>query len=110
MVSWSMTLFGSMLLTVAVSTGSTPSSHPAHIVHAPLCPDLIGQDFLGSCAVTSRNPSIHNRATSVTWSPRFDAEGMPPCLCIVLGGALDGSLATANFRESLFFLRLSEKG
>jgi hypothetical protein len=103
MVSWSMTLFGSMLLTVAVSTGSTPSSHPAHIVHAPLCPDLIGQDFLGSCAVTSRNPSIHNRATSVTWSPRFDAEGMPSCLCIVLGGALDGSLVTANFREFLFF-------
>src|SRR5215212_8269830 len=93
---------GSTTLKNAVETGPTPSSHPAHIVHAPLCPDPIGQGFLGGCAVRSRNPSIHNSATSVTWSPRFDAEGMSACRCRVLDATPDESHATADFAEALF--------
>src|SRR5215208_4070341 len=62
-----------------------------------------GQDFSGSCTVTSRNPLLQNGATKSTKSPRFDAEGVPPCRCRVLGAAPDGALATVNFAEFFFF-------
>ena len=51
----------------------------------------------GSCTVTSRNPLIHNGATTATKSERFDAEGIPPCCCRVLGAMPDTSFATVNF-------------
>jgi hypothetical protein len=35
---------------------------------------LLGKHFSGSCAVTSRNPLIHNGATNGTKSKRFDHE------------------------------------
>jgi hypothetical protein len=34
------------------------------------------QDFSGSCTVTSRNPLIHNGATTATKSERFGAGGL----------------------------------
>ena len=60
------------------------------------------RDFSGSCAVTSRNPLIHNGATNRTYPPRFDAEGVPPRRFEVLVAVSDGLLATLNFREFLF--------
>ena len=48
---------------------------------------------------------IHKGATNGTWSPRFGAEGGPPCRCGVLGAAPGGPLATSNFGEWLFFPR-----
>jgi hypothetical protein len=62
----------------------------------------MGQDFSGSCTVTSRNPLILNGATKGTNSPRFDAEGVPPCRCRVLAAAPDGALVTVNFGEFFF--------
>ena len=59
----------------------------------------MGQDFLGSCAVTSRNPLIHEGATNPTRSTRFDAEGVAPGRPGLLAAALEGVLATPNFRE-----------
>jgi hypothetical protein len=63
----------------------------------------MGQDFSGSYTVTSRNPLLHDGATNATWSPRFEANGATPYRYRVVGAALDGSLATANFRELPFF-------
>jgi len=60
------------------------------------------QDFSGSSAVTSRNSLIHNGATNATWLPRFDAEGIKMRRSGALFSALDGVLATLNFREFLF--------
>jgi hypothetical protein len=68
-----------------------------------LCPGPGVQDFSGSSSVTSRNSLIHYAATNGTYSPRFEAEGVATCRYGVLLAALDGSLATANFREWLFF-------
>jgi hypothetical protein len=65
-------------------------------------PGPIGEDFSGSCAVTSRNSLIHNGATTATKSERFDAEGVPPCCCRVLTAASERLLATLNFREFIF--------
>jgi hypothetical protein len=64
-----------------------------------LAPGPIGQGFSGSCGVTSRNGLIQKAETNATWSPCFDADNVAPCRCRVLGAALDGSLATPNFRE-----------
>jgi hypothetical protein len=68
-----------------------------------LSPGPVGEDFSGSCTVTSRNPLIHNGATNSTKSKRFDAEGVPPCCSRVLSDVPNGLLATVNFREFLFF-------
>ena len=65
----------------------------------------MGEDFSGSCAVTSRNPLIHNGATNATWSGRFGSEVVPPCRSGLLTAAVDGLLATANFGELTFFPR-----
>jgi hypothetical protein len=65
----------------------------------------MSEDFSGSCDVASRNPLIHDGATNGTNSPCLDAEGVALRRYRVLTAASDGSLATANFRESLFFLR-----
>jgi hypothetical protein len=59
-------------------------------------------EFSGSSTVTSRNGLLHQGATTATYSPLLDAEGLVPCRCEVIDAALDGSLATANFGE-LFF-------
>jgi hypothetical protein len=67
--------------------------------------DLQRKNFSGSSTVTSRNTLLHKGATNGTNSPRFDAQEVPPCRCRVLGAAHDGSLATVNFREFLFFPR-----
>jgi hypothetical protein len=44
-----------------------------------LIPAPMGEDFSGSCTVTSRNPLIQIGATNGTKSERFDAKGVPPC-------------------------------
>jgi hypothetical protein len=64
-----------------------------------LCPGPMGENFSGSCIVTSRNSLIHEGATTATKSERFDAEGVPPCCCRVLTAASARLLATVNFRE-----------
>jgi hypothetical protein len=67
-----------------------------------LSPGPIGENFSGSCIVTSRNSLIHNGATTATKSERFDAKGVPPCCCRVLTAASERLLATVNFREFVF--------
>src|SRR5688572_18075430 len=62
----------------------------------------MGQEFSGNCDVASRNALLHNGATNATRSRRLESEEAPPCRTRVLGAELDGSLATANFRESFF--------
>jgi len=62
----------------------------------------MGENFSGSCIVTSRNSLIHNGATTATKSERFDAEGVPPCCCRVLTAASERVLATVNFGEFFF--------
>jgi hypothetical protein len=63
---------------------------------------LLGEHFSGSCAVTSRNPLIHNGATNGTKSKRFDhEEGVAEP--VVRGLAyVEEPFATVNFRELLF--------
>jgi hypothetical protein len=68
-----------------------------------LSPGPMGEDFSGSRTVTSRNPLIHNGATTATKSERFEAEGVSPCCCRALSAASERLLATVNFREFLFF-------
>jgi hypothetical protein len=63
----------------------------------------MGENFSGSCIVTSRNFLIHIGATVATKSERFDAEGVPPCCCRVLTAASERLLATANFAEFRFY-------
>jgi hypothetical protein len=63
----------------------------------------MGEDFSGSCTVTSRNPLIQIGATNGTKSERFDAKGVPSCCSRGLGDAPDGPFATVNFAEFLFF-------
>ena len=67
-----------------------------------LSPGPMGENFSGSCIVTSRNSLIHNGATTATKSERFDAEGVPPCCCRVLTAASERVLATVNFGEFFF--------
>src|SRR5215212_2408070 len=66
------------------------------------CPGPMGQEFSGNCDVASRNALLHNGATNATRSRRSDSEEAPPCRTLVLGAELDGSIATANFRELPF--------
>jgi hypothetical protein len=68
----------------------------------------MSENFSGSCIVTSRNPLIHNGATTATKSERFGAQWVPPCSCRVLTAASDGLLATANFGEFFFSKHLGE--
>ena len=68
-----------------------------------LSPGPMGENFSGSCIVTSRNSLIHNGATTATKSERFDAEGVPACCCRVLTAASERLLATVNFGEFLFY-------
>ena len=68
-----------------------------------LAPDLTAKEFSGSCAVARRSPLIHNGATNGTYSPLFDASGVPRCSCGVLSATPDGLLATANFGEFRFY-------
>jgi hypothetical protein len=75
-----------------------------------LSPGPRGENFSGSCIVTSRNPLIHDGATTATKSERFDAEGVPPCSCRVLTAASERLLATVNFRESDFSTHFVNKG
>jgi hypothetical protein len=63
----------------------------------------MGENFSGSCIVTSRNSLIHNGATTATKSERFDAEEVLPCCCLVLSAASERLLATVNFREFVFY-------
>jgi len=63
----------------------------------------MGENFSGSCIVTSRNPLIHNGATTATKSERFDAEEVLPCCCRVISAASERLLATVNFREHFFY-------
>ena len=65
-------------------------------------PGPMGENFSGSSIVTSRNPLIHNGATTATKSKRFDAEGVPPCCCRVLSASSERLLATVNFGEFHF--------
>jgi hypothetical protein len=53
---------------------------------------------------------ILNGATKGTNSPRFDAEGVPPCRCRVLAAAPDGALVTVNFAELFFSTQLGPRG
>jgi hypothetical protein len=62
----------------------------------------MGQDFSGSCAVTSRNPLIHNGATNGTKSGRFDPKGEQQALLSKARGCVEEPFATVNFREFLF--------
>jgi hypothetical protein len=41
-----------------------------------LVPSPMGENFSGSCIVTSRNPLIHIGATTATKSERFGAGGL----------------------------------
>jgi hypothetical protein len=41
-----------------------------------LVPGRLGENFSGSCIVTSRNPLIHIGATTATNSERFGAGGL----------------------------------
>jgi hypothetical protein len=75
-----------------------------------LSPGPRGENFSGSCIVTSRNPLIHDGATTATKSERFDAEGVPPCCGRALTAASERLLATVNFRESDFSTHFVNKG
>jgi hypothetical protein len=66
---------------------------------------VLQADFSGSWDVTSRNPLIHNGATTATKLERFDVEGVPRDLWSRAAAVPDGPFATVNFREFLFFPR-----
>src|SRR5215208_3225539 len=72
-----------------------------------LSPGPMGEDFSGSCPVTSRNPLIHKGATNSTKSERFDVKGVQQGLLSWGWRCVGEPLATANFREFLFFPRTS---
>jgi hypothetical protein len=55
-----------------------PSISQGELLRTPLWrssvyPGPMGENFSGSCIVTSRNPLIHKGATNGTKSPDFDA-------------------------------------
>jgi hypothetical protein len=63
---------------------------------------VLQADFSGSWDVTSRNPLIHNGATTATKLERFDVEGVPRDLWSRAAAVPDGPFATVNFREFFF--------
>jgi hypothetical protein len=62
----------------------------------------MGENFSGSCIVTSRNPLIHIGATIATKSERFDAKGVLQSLLSRAWQCVEELLATVNFREFIF--------
>src|SRR5215210_9098247 len=62
----------------------------------------MGEHFSGSCTVTSRNPLIHNGATTATKSERFDPKGVHQGLLSRACHCVEEPLATVNFGEFLF--------
>src|SRR5215217_9646429 len=67
-----------------------------------LVPVPMGENFSGSCIVTSRNPLIHIGATPATKSECFDPKGVQQGLLSWGWRCVEESLATANFREFFF--------
>ena len=57
------------------------------------------RNFSGSGTVTSRNPLIHNGATTATKSERFDPKKCTRFFCHGVAAAPDRPFATVNFRE-----------
>jgi hypothetical protein len=62
----------------------------------------MGEHFLGSCTVASRNSLIHNGATNGTKLGRFDHEGGSRARSQGLGGYVEEPFATVNFAEFVF--------
>ena len=62
----------------------------------------MGKHFSDSCTVTSRNPLIHNGATTATKSECFDATGVQQGLLSRACHCVEEQFATAKFAESLF--------
>src|SRR5215208_3955789 len=67
-----------------------------------LSPGSMGEDFSGSCAVTSRNPLIHKGATNSIKSARFDVKGVQRGLLSWGWRCVEEPFATVNFREFVF--------
>jgi hypothetical protein len=63
----------------------------------------MGENFSGSCIVTSRNPLIHIGATTATKSPRPGAPGGQQGLLSMAWRWVEEPLATANFNFAEFF-------
>jgi hypothetical protein len=68
-----------------------------------LVPAPMGENFSGSCIVTSRNPLIHIGATTATKSGRSHPKGVLQGLLSGDSRCVEESLATANFREFLYY-------
>jgi len=62
-------------------------------------PGPMGENFSGSCTVTSRNLLIHIGATTATKSGCFDPKGVHQGLLSGGWRCVEESLATANFVE-----------
>ena len=62
----------------------------------------MGENFSGSCIVTSRNPLIHIGATTATKSGRFDPNGVQHGLLSRAWRYVDEPFATVNFAEFRF--------
>jgi hypothetical protein len=62
----------------------------------------MGEDFSGSCTVTSRNPLIHNGATNSTKSARFDVRGVQRGLLSWGWRCIEEPFATVNVAELPF--------
>src|SRR5215217_8022018 len=91
---------------VCQSTKGAPNFSERRKHEVRLSPGPMGGYFSGSCAVTSRNPLLHDGATNATKWWRSDPEEAPPCHSRVPGAGLGGMLATSNFREySLYEVR-----
>jgi hypothetical protein len=71
-----------------------------------LSPGPMGEDFLGSCTVTSRNHLIHNGATNGTKSGRFDPKGEQQGLLSGVCRCVEEPFATVNFRKFHFSRQL----
>jgi hypothetical protein len=67
-----------------------------------LSPDPRGENFLGSCIVTSRNPLIHNGGTTATKSGCFDPKGVQQDLLSRVCRCVEEPFATVNFAEFFF--------
>jgi hypothetical protein len=65
-------------------------------------PGPMGEHFSDSCTVTSRNPLIHNVATTATKSERFDVKGVQQGLLSRACRCVGEPFATVNFGEYHF--------
>jgi hypothetical protein len=68
-----------------------------------LVPAPMGENFSGSCIVTSRNSLIHIGATTTTKLWCFDPKGVQQSLSSGACRRVEEWLATANFGKFLFF-------